>query len=198
MMQFTIFSGGEMITIKSKTREKTTKGSVKQCRREGHIPYIVYSNGQTKEMGTVLKADINTLLRSIRFGFLCTTKLMLQNDAGHERPVVVKDIQYHPTTYEILHLDFLELEEGCPIKCKVPIDCINTVDCVGVKLGGMLRTVLRHVKVKCLPKNIPSHFEIDVKDLGMRESKRVEDISLPEGVKCLANPRDVLVSVVKK
>ena len=193
-----VISGGTMVTISCKSRQQTTKGAVGRFRREGLIPYVTYSQGKTKELGVVSKADIEKLIRSIRPGFLATTQILLKNESGQEREVIVKDVQYHRTSYNILHIDFLELEKATPVTVKVPVEYVNTVDCVGVKLGGMLRSVLRKVRVRCLPKDIPSHFQLDVKDLQLRESLRVKSIDMPEGVRCLVNPNDVIVSVVKK
>ena len=187
-----------MITISCKDRKRETKCAVGRFRRDGLIPYVAYCKGETKELGVVSKAEIEKLIRSIRPGFLATTKILLKNESGQEREVIVKEIQYHPTSYNILHLDFLELEKSTPVTVKVPIEYANTVDCIGVKLGGMLRSVSRNVRIKCLPKDIPTHFQVDVKNLDLRQSVRIKSIEIPKGVHCLANPNDVVVSVVKK
>jgi len=187
-----------MITISCKDRKIGTKGAVGRFRRDGLIPYVTYCKGETKELGVVSKAEIEKLIRSIRPGFLATTKILLKNESGQKKEVIVKEIQYHPTSYNILHLDFLELEKSTPVTVRVPIEYANTVDCIGVKLGGMLRSVARNVRIKCLPKDIPTHFQVDVKNLDLRQSLRIKSIDIPEGVRCLANPNDVVVSVVKK
>ncbi len=84
------------------------------------------------------------------------------------------------------------------IDVKVPIELMNQVDCSGVKLGGFLRSLIRHLKVRCLPKDIPSHFEIDVKELGLNQYRRVSDLQIPKGVKALEKPNEIVVSVLKK
>jgi large subunit ribosomal protein L25 len=193
-----VIFGGAMITISCKSRKIGTKGAVGRFRRDGLIPYVAYCKGETKELGVVSKAEIEKLIRSIRPGFLATTRILLKNESGQEREVIVKEIQYHPTSYSILHLDFLELEKSTPVTVRVPIEYENVVDCVGVKLGGMLRSVSRNVRVKCLPKDIPNHFQVDVKNLELRQSLRIKSIDMPKDVRCLANPNDVVVSVVKK
>jgi len=198
MRETKVISGGTMVTISCKSRKMTTKGAVGRCRREGYVPFVVYSKGETKELGTLLKADIEKLIRSLKEGFLATTRIRLKDESGKEREVIIKEIQYHPTSYNILHLDFLELEKEMPVTVRVPVQYLNTVDCIGVKLGGMLRSVLRTIKVRCLPERIPTHFELDVKELDLRQALRVKSIDMPEGVRCLANANDVVVSVVKK
>ena len=72
------------------------------------------------------------------------------------------------------------------------------MDCVGIKLGGFLRQVIRSVKVRCLPKNIPQNFELDIRNLKMRQSKRLSDLVMPEGVTPLAATDEVVVVIAKR
>ena len=185
-----------MINITCTTREGTSKGFVRRLRRAGSIPIVVYSKGQMAHIGTVSRAEFEAAMRSIRPGFLTTTMFLMKDEKGLERRVLVKEIQYKPTTYDIIHIDFFELEEGRKIEVKVPVEFDNATECVGVKLGGQLRHIMRHVKVRCMPAAIPSHFSVDVKDLGIRQTKRVRDITIPENVNCLAHADDVVVAVL--
>jgi large subunit ribosomal protein L25 len=98
----------------------------------------------------------------------------------------------------VSHIDFEELFEDVPVSVKVPIQCIGVADCVGVKLGGFLRQIIRHVKVECLPKQIPQNFLVDVQDLGIRQAKKLSDIAIPKGVKPLAKMDEVVVVVSKR
>ena len=110
----------------------------------------------------------------------------------------MKGIQYHRTTYEVIHIDFEIVEQDLPVNVNIPIRCIHEADCAGVKLGGILRQVIRTLKVSCLPKDIPQKFTIDVKDLQMMQSKRLSDIAIPEKVKPVANMQEVAVVVAKR
>jgi large subunit ribosomal protein L25 len=148
-------------------------------------------------MGAISLAEFEAAMRSIQPGFLTTTVFAIKDQSGRERKALVKEIQYQPTTYEILHIDFMELEEGRKVDVKVPVEFVNATECIGVKLGGQLRHIMRHVKVRCVPANIPSNFSVDVKDLGIRQSKRIRDIAIPSTVNCLAHENDVVVAVIK-
>ena len=187
-----------MITITCNAREGTLDKTTKQLRRAGYIPYVIYSKGQEAKTGVLLRTDVEAALRSIRPGFLPTTQFALKDASGQISKAIVREIQYEPTTYVVMHIDFLELDEKSVVEVKVPVEFVNTVDCVGVKLGGLLRHIMRHVKVRCLPANLPSHFEIDVKELGIRQSKRIKDIALPAGVKFLAGPEEIVASIAKR
>lgn len=186
-----------MINITCSTRDGTSKGDARRLRREGNIPIVVYSKGQPAELGSVSRAEIEAAMRSIRPGFLPVTVFSLKDPSGRTRTALVREIQYKPTTYEISHIDFLELEPKRVVEVKVPVEFMNAAECIGVKLGGQLRHIMRHVRVRCVPAKIPTHFEVDVKDLGIRQSRRVRDLNIPETVTCLAHIEDVVVSVMK-
>lgn len=186
-----------MINITCAAREGTSKGELRRLRRDGSIPVVIYSKGQMAQLGAVSRAELEAALRSIQPGFLTTTMFALKDQNGRERKVLVRDIQYKSTTYDIIHVDFFELEEGRIVDVKVPVEFQNANECVGVKLGGQLRHIMRHVKVRCVPANIPSHFPVDVRDLGIRQTRRVRDIAIPATVKCLAHADDVIAAVIK-
>ncbi len=187
-----------MITLNAIRREGKVKSEINQLRRKGFIPFVLYSKDAATEIGAVPSSEMEAAMRSLRPGFLPTTVFTLKTASGKERKVIVKEIQYKPTSYEVIHLDFLELVDGNKVEVKVPVEFLNSVDCIGVKLGGLLRHVLRHIKVSCLPKDIPSHFEIDIKDLDVHQSRKVKDVVVPQGVKFLANENDVVVAIVKR
>ena len=178
-------------------REGKNKSAVKQIRRDGNVPAILYSAGKPCENIVVNGTEFSTVLREMKPGRLSTTIFSLEMD-GKKRRAIVKDIQYQLTTYVVSHLDFEELFDDVLVNVKVPISCTGGADCAGVKLGGFLRQVIRFVKVQCLPKKIPTEFFVDVRNLGIRQTKRLSDLALPEGVKPLASLEEVVVVVAKR
>lgn len=183
------------LAVKERIGEK--KKDLKQIRRDGDIPAIIYSSKKEPQTLIVDGAQFSTVLSDMKPGQLPTTIFTIV-DGKQERRAIIKDIQYHLTTYKVSHIDFEELIENVPINVKVPIHCTGVVDCIGIKLGGFLRQVVRHVKVECLPGLIPSEFIVDIKDLGIRQSRRLKDIVMPKGVRPLANPEEVVVVIAKK
>lgn len=179
-------------------RAAKTKSEINELRREGMIPAVLYVRGQVGETLAVKAADFNAFLRSVKSGHLPTTIFVLVDEKGAERKVVVKEIQYNIINYSVIHLDFEGLVEDQKINIKVPIECIGQVECVGVKQGGVLRQVLRHIRVRCLPKDIPSHFDLDVSALAMRQTKKLKDLDIPEQVCPLVNVNEVVVTIVKR
>ncbi len=183
------------LTVKPRTGDK--KGDIKQIRREGDIPAVIYSSKTQPEKLIINGAEFGAVLRSLKPGQLPTTVFEL-SDGAQVRKAIIKDIQYHLTSYRVSHIDFEVLIDNVPVSFKVPINCIGVADCVGIKLGGFLRQVNRFIKVQCLPKDIPSEFLIDVADLGIRQTKRLKDLTLPVGVKPLAAMDEVIVVIAKR
>lgn len=122
-----------------KTREAKKKSAVKALRREDSIPAVIYHRSKEAEPIAVDSTEFAALLRNIVPGRLSTTIIELASDKGKSRRAIIKDIQYNPVTYAVIHLDFEELVDNVTINVKVPVECVNIVDCVGIKLGGFLR-----------------------------------------------------------
>lgn len=179
-------------------RSADSKGETNRIRRDGDIPAILYSKGKPGESLRVKGADFQAALRQLKKGHLPVTKFALVNGEGKETTAIVKGIQYHPTTYAVIHLDFEELHEGVTVDVRVPVEFTGVAECAGIKLGGVLRQVLRHFRVRCLPKDMPERFVLDVRGLSMKQSKRLRDIELPQGVKPLDRVEEVAVTIAKR
>lgn len=174
------------------------KSESKKFRREGKIPAVIYVKEKASEPITVENAEFAAALRAIEPGRLSTTVFALEDDKGTPRRAIVKEIQYDPTSYRILHLDFEELFDNQKVTVKVPLECVGVADCQGIKLGGTLRQVLRFLRVSCLPKDMPSVFQIDVRNMAQMESKRLSDLDIPPTVRPIANLKEVAVVIAKK
>jgi large subunit ribosomal protein L25 len=181
--------------VSKRTQDK--KSEINALRREGKIPAVLYSSSHENQSVIVDGTEFAAHLRQIPQGRLSTTIFTLVS-GKEEVKALVKDIQYHPTTYQVLHMDFVALHDNAAVRVKVPVECTGAAECQGIKLGGFLRQVIRYVKVECLPKNIPAKFEVDVRELSMKQSKRVEDIKLPAGIKPLVSLKEVVVVIAKR
>jgi large subunit ribosomal protein L25 len=184
------------LTYRNRSAER--KSDSKRLRCEGAIPSIIYSRGQHSANVAVNGSEFSGLLRSVKPGHLSTQVFELTDEKGGKKKAILKDIQYDPTTYNVIHLDFEELVPGHKVNVKVPIEWIGVADCVGVKAGGVLRSVIRSLRVSCLPEHIPSVFKLDVRNLGMRESRRLKDLDIPNTVRPLTNLNEVVVVIAKR
>lgn len=185
------------MNLTANKRAEETKGAVKGARRAGKIPAVCYESGGQTQSIEVDGAAFNAALRNMKSGRLSTTVFSLDLD-GKKVKAIVKDIQYDLTSYNVIHLDFQELKDDIPVSVKVPIECVGKGECVGIKLGGFLRQIIRDIKVSCLPKDIPNEFELDIRNLRMRQSMRLSDLAMPKGVKPLATTDEVVAVIAKR
>lgn len=184
------------LTIQNRTAER--KSEAKSLRREGLIPAVIYHRSKEAEAVSVNATEFTTILRGIVPGRLSTTIFTLTLDNGATRKAILKDIQYNPVNYNVIHLDFEELIDNVQVNVKVPIEFLGVADCTGIKLGGFLRQVKRHMRVNCLPEHIPSHFQIDIREMKLYDSKRIGDLELPETLRPLTKLSDVVVVIAKR
>ncbi len=178
-------------------RDATRKCESKRLRREGQIPAVIYNRNQPGDTVSIDGDIFTAFLRKVKPGHLPTTIFTLK-DGSNQRKAILKDIQYHPTSYSVIHLDFEELVDDVPVNIKVPVEFTGVADSAGIKLGGVLRPVLRHVKVNCLPQDIPTHFTLDVREMSIAENKKVRDLEIPNNVRSLVDSNQVIVVIAKR
>ncbi len=184
-----------MLTLSK--RDTSSKSELTKIRRAGDIPAVMYSSHQESMAVTVNGAEYAAILRVMKEGYLPVTVFKLTLD-GKEHKAVIKGIDYHKTTYNVIHIDFQILDDKTPLEVKVPVDFTGEMECEGIKLGGFLRKVMRHVKVRCLPKDIPADFPVDIRHLNIGATTKVSDIKVGAGVKLLVKPVDVLAVIAKR
>lgn len=178
-------------------RTSGKKGENNKLRREGNIPAILYGVNKPGIPVQVKGDEIKAILRNIKPGLLATTVFEL-NEGSHKHKAIIKEIQYHVASYEVEHIDFALVSEDQVVTVNVPIQLVGVADCVGVKLGGFIRQVIRSLKVSCLPKHIPQELVIDVRDLNIGQSVTLADIAVPSNVRAIAKMSEVAVIVGKK
>lgn len=179
------------LAVSKRAGEK--KSELTQLRYKGDIPAAVYSKGKPCDKISINGAEFAAVIRGLPQGHLPTTVF----DLGGKK-AIVKDIQYHPTTYNILHLDFQILDDKTEVDINVPVVCEGEADCAGVKLGGFVRPIKRHVKVRCFPGDLPTSFKVNIKDLAIGQSKKVGDIDFGEAVRPLAADKEIVVTIAKR
>lgn len=178
-------------------RKAEKKSDTKKIRREGKIPAILYGLSQPPRLICLKGSEMQSILRSLQPQLLATTVFeLLEGEKAHR--ALVKEIQYHPTSYAIEHIDFMILSDSVPVTVNVPIQIHGAMECVGVKLGGFIRHVIRSLKVKCFPRDLPKEFILNVQNLDLAGVLRLSDLAIPEGVRPLAKMNEVAVVIAKK
>lgn len=183
------------LTVTRRSAGKKTEN--KQIRREGNVPAVLYSKGEKGQEIVVDGIAFKKILNATPTGTLSSKIFHLDFD-GKTVKAIVKDIQYNITNYNVIHLDFEQLHDEHPVTVKIPLRCINVADCAGVKLGGVVRQVVRHVPVVCLPKDIPSEFEVDVRDLALGQMMKLSALKIPQGVRPTISLKEVAIVIARK
>jgi len=156
------------IEIKGSLRTELGKKSSKKVRKEGNVPCVIYG----KEQNVHFHAHENTFKNLIYTPDAHLVNLDLE---GKEYKVVLQDVQFHPVSDKITHIDFIEVFDDKPLVVSLPIKV--TGDSVGVKAGGKLRIKKRHLKVRGYVNDIPENLLIDITDVKIHHSVKVGDLT---------------------
>ena len=147
------------ITIKGSERESVGKVSTKALRNAGAVPCVLYGGDQPVHFSADEKAFKNLVYTPNAH------TVVIEVGTGKTFNAVLQDIQVHPVSDKILHLDFYQLFDNKEVTMEVPVRIIGTSP--GVLLGGVLRLNQRKLKVKALPANLPDFLDTDISPLEM-------------------------------
>jgi large subunit ribosomal protein L25 len=111
-----------------------------------------------------------------------------------EKVALVKEMQFHPISGDVIHADFYEVDLTAKIQVHVPLRFVGKA--VGIARGGILQPIVREIEVECLPLDIPESFNVDVSALDIGDSVHIGDLQIPTGVASLAEDNLALVTVV--
>ncbi len=158
----------------------------KKIRKNGEVPCVIYSKKKTP---THISINYNEL-RKIVYN---PNVFILNITVGEETfNTIIRDIQFHPISDNILHVDFLELKENELVSLEIPVNL--TGNSIGVRNGGQLNLVMRKLLIKSFPKNIPDTIEIDITEMRIGNSIRILDLD-NEDFQFLQPENGVVVSV---
>ena len=167
-------------------RKEHGTSAARRARLQNKVPAVVYHSGVEAIPLSVDKISLNKALKTGQMIFEV-------NVEDKDQFVLVKEIQYHPVTDEIIHIDFQKVKEDEKISLEVAVR--SSGEAQGVKLGGLLVQMLNSVTIKCRPAEIPEFLEIDVTDMEMNTNLFVKDITLPTDVEMLTADDIAVVSV---
>lgn len=165
------------ISVSAEKRDRLGKKGNKAVRKDGKIPAVLYGGENTINL-EVAPMAVRDMIYTPDF------KLAELDVDGAKHKCFVKDIQWHPVTDEIVHIDFLELVDGKPVKVNVPVRYKG--ESPGVKVGGKLMTQMRSVTIKCTPENLVDELHLDISGLELGQAIRVRDIEVPENVEIMS------------
>lgn len=155
------------LEVSDRTKLKT-KG-VKSLRRKGLIPGVLYYAG---EKNVNIEIDKSILFHAMQSG----QRIFEIEQEGESQFTMIKQVQYHPVTDEVIHLDLMRVRRSEKMTITVPLVLVG--DAKGVKEGGLLSQSINQLEINCFPTDVPEKIELNVEDLELNSSMNISDINL--------------------
>lgn len=168
------------MSIKGEPRDTFGKKGSKADRNNGLIPCVMYGAGGEATHFTTTWSEVRHLIYTPEFKVA-----EIELGASRQR-CLVKNVQFHPVTDAIIHIDFLKLVEGHPVRVEIPLRLAGTP--AGVRAGGKLIQMVRKIKIKTVPEHLIDELALDVTDMDLGQTIRVRDIQAPANVMMLNSP----------
>ncbi len=173
------------IAISGSPRENVGKRDAKELRYQSLVPAVLYG-GKTQTHFSVSASDLKAVIYTPVVHFIDL------DIAGVKSQAIIQDMQFHPLTEQLIHIDFLLLDEKKQITIEIPVKLTGTSP--GVKTGGKLVQKLRKLRIKALPKDHLDSIEVSIETLEVGKSVKVGDLQL--GNLTITNAKeDTIVSV---
>ncbi len=183
----------QQTVIKAAVRNEKGKGSARKLRSKKIIPAVLYGH---KVDPVMLAIENSEIVKAFKTGDDTTLiKVQIDNQGEKdEKLVMIRETQRHPVKNNILHLDLFAV--NVKEKIHAPVHIRITGESPGVKLGGILRQIVREIEVRALPTDIPQHFEVDISKLEIGDSLQVSDLNTPENVQLLVDESAPILSIM--
>ena len=179
-------------SLNAEERGLSGTGPTRALRRSGMVPGIIYGSGKPQVLISLPEKELR--MQYHKKGFLSH---MFDIKVGkHQYRALPKDVQIHPVTDEIEHIDFIHVNANEKMKTTISLNFINEAKCIGIKQGGVLSISRHDLEIYCLPGNIPENIEIDVTELNLGQSVHVSDLALPKGVETKLDKNLTIAAIV--
>jgi large subunit ribosomal protein L25 len=181
----------KQLDLKANSRSRAAKGDNRRLRASGRVPAIIYG-GDAAQPQTIDISD-HEMEMILHGAYRCTEVINLGVGDATE-PTLVRDIQRHPVSSRLVHMDFMRIDLNREVEVEVSVHGLGIP--VGVREGGILDHLARTVTVRCTPINIPHSIDVDISELGFNQSLHVSDLKIPEGVRIMDAPDTPIFAVL--
>ena len=168
-------------------REVVGKKATKTLRRSGKVPSVLYFKGEEPLSISVNNKALNKAMKSEQRIY----EMEIDNESQY---VMIKEIQYHPVTDEVLHVDFMRVLRSEKMIISVPL--ILTGKAVGVTEGGILSQSLNQIEISCYPTNVPENIEVNIDSLELNASLSVADVNIDDDEIEIISPDELNVATI--
>lgn len=185
----------KQVTLDALIRNETGKGAARKIRAMGRLPGILYGPKNESVSLSIEAHEFNRIVETSKGEQILFTLNLKKADEITNRLALVKELQIHPVSERIRHIDFYEVYMDEEVRVDVPITITGKAKGVEIE-NGILEIIKRTVKVSCLPMSIPKEIQVNVSDLGLGEAIHAADLIAPEGIKIIEDPKTTLITIV--
>ena len=157
--------------LEIENRKSVGKKATKEIRRAGKIPSVLYYKGEKPVSISIDKQLLNQAIKSDQRIY----EVEIDSESQY---VMIKEVQYHPITDEIIHVDFMRVRRSEKMTISVPITLVGKP--VGVTEGGILSQSMTQIEISCFPTNVPESIEVNVDHLDINSSVSVGDVTVDD------------------
>lgn len=174
------------ISLKAEIREGADKRSLRELRKQEMVPGVIYHNAAATHIQLIV-ADLRDAI------YTADTYIVNLEFDGKVISTIIREMQFHPVTDKLLHIDFLQVTDDKPVILQLPIELTGTP--VGVAKGGKLAIKLRRLKVKGIPTQLPEKIPVDVSEVDLGGSIKVAEANIT-GVEVMTAPSAAIATVI--
>jgi len=174
------------IALKGAPRTELGKKSTKALRNANLVPCVLYGGEQNAHF-SVSPKELRDLIYTDEF------RVASVEVDGKTYSAIIKEVEFHPVTDRIMHVDLLELVEGQAVKAEIPLRLVGAAK--GVRVGGVLMQKIRKVKIQTTPDKLSAVINVNVDELELGKSIRIRDIQVEEGIEIINNGGIPIASV---
>ena len=176
----------------AKKRDLQGSANVRRMRKAGTLPGVVYGDG---EEATPVQIETHIFEQLLHHHASETLLVDIELEGEGTVSVLVKDVQHHPVSSELLHVDLLKVAADKPIQVDITLTVVG--EAAGIKAGGVLDLIMHSIAVECLPGDLVESIEVDVTELEIGNSLYASDVKLSSKFKLLSDPESIVVSVAE-
>jgi large subunit ribosomal protein L25 len=182
----------EEITLSVEARGDRGKGAARRLRRAGKVPGVFYGPKSTATPIAIDRKHFAVHVANLEGSHLIRFDSSVTD--LQRRVALVREVQHHPVTGGILHVDFYEVDLARRLRVTVPLHFVGKAK--GLADGGILQPILRDMEVECLPGDIPQYIEVDVTALAIHDAVHLAELRMPTNVTAVFETNEAVVTVL--
>ena len=183
-----------MMDLAAVRRRDGGKEINRKRRAGGRVPGVIYGKGLETRSLEFDRKSLEKFLATARHGTVVVKMTVTDGADGKESYAVLKEVQTHPLSDRVTHVDFYEVALGQKFRVEIPLRVRGKA--AGIEMGGILEVVTRTLEVECTPDNVPEFIEIDVTPLGIGQALHLGDLRFPAGVVPMEKDLRITVAAV--